>query len=73
MGYVLVEDIFDEMCRDISLIKLNVYLKRERKEWFFLSFIVIFVILLYNYYDIGGIWWEERKKVKQMKLLRWKN
>ncbi len=29
-GYVLVEDIFDEMIQNISYIKLNSYLK-ERK------------------------------------------
>lgn len=31
MGYTLIEDIFDEMCRNISIIKLNIYLNEERK------------------------------------------
>ena len=30
-GYVLVEDIFDEMCQNVSYIKLNSYLKRRNK------------------------------------------
>ena len=29
MGYILVEDIFDEMSRNITYIKLNSYLKRK--------------------------------------------
>ncbi len=29
MGYVLVEDIFDEMSQNITYIKLNSYLKRK--------------------------------------------
>lgn len=31
IGYVLVEDIFDEMCQNISYIKLNTYLKDSQK------------------------------------------
>ena len=31
MGYVLVEDILDEMCKNISYIKLNSYLKGRKK------------------------------------------
>ena len=40
-GYVLVEDILDEMTQNISYIKLKSYLK-ERKSWFlfFFSFII---------------------------------
>lgn len=29
MGYVLVEDIFNEMSQNITYIKLNSYLKRK--------------------------------------------
>lgn len=29
--YVLLEDIFEEMSRNISYIKLNTYLKKEKK------------------------------------------
>lgn len=29
MGYILVEDIFDEMNQNITYIKLNSYLKRK--------------------------------------------
>lgn len=29
MGYILVEDIFDEMSQNITYIKLNNYLKRK--------------------------------------------
>ena len=29
MGYILVEDIFDEMSQNITYIKLNSYLKRK--------------------------------------------
>lgn len=29
-GYVLVEDILDEMSQNISYIKLNCYFKREK-------------------------------------------
>ena len=29
MGYVLVDDIFDEMSQNITYIKLNSYLKRK--------------------------------------------
>ena len=29
MGYVLVEDILDEMSQNITYIKLNSYLKRK--------------------------------------------
>lgn len=29
MGYILVEDIFDEMSQNITYIKLNGYLKRK--------------------------------------------
>ena len=29
MGYILVEDIFDEMSHNITYIKLNSYLKRK--------------------------------------------
>ena len=29
MGYVRVEDIFDEMSQNITYIKLNSYLKRK--------------------------------------------
>ena len=29
MGYILVEDIFDEMVKNITYIKLNSYLKRK--------------------------------------------
>ena len=32
LGYILVEDIFDEMRQNISYIKLNCYLKEERKS-----------------------------------------
>jgi len=31
VGYVLVEDIFDEMSQNISYIKLNSYLKEREK------------------------------------------
>lgn len=31
-GYILVEDIFDEMSQNISYIKLNYYLKEGRKN-----------------------------------------
>lgn len=31
MGYILVEDILDEMSKDISYIKLNSYLKGRKK------------------------------------------
>lgn len=31
MGYVLVEDILDEMSKNISYIKLNSYLKGKKK------------------------------------------
>ena len=31
MGYILVEDIFDEMSQNITYIKLNSYLKRKDK------------------------------------------
>ena len=31
LGYILVEDIFDEMSQNISYIKLNCYLKEGRK------------------------------------------
>lgn len=31
-GYILVEDIFDEMSQNISYIKLNCYLKEGRKS-----------------------------------------
>lgn len=31
MGYILIEDILDEMCQNISYIKLNYYLN-ERKN-----------------------------------------
>lgn len=31
-GYILVEDIFDEMSQNISYIKLNYYLKEGRKS-----------------------------------------
>ena len=31
MGYVLVDDIFDEMSQNITYIKLNSYLKRKDK------------------------------------------
>lgn len=31
VGYVLVEDILDDMCQDISYIKLNSYLKERVK------------------------------------------
>lgn len=32
LGYILVEDIFDEMSHNISYIKLNCYLKEGRKS-----------------------------------------
>ena len=32
MSYILVEDILDEMSKNISMIKLNIYLKGERKS-----------------------------------------
>lgn len=32
IGYVLVEDIIDEMSKNISMIKLNTYIKKERKS-----------------------------------------
>ena len=32
LGYILVEDIFDEMSQNISYIKLNCYLKEGRKS-----------------------------------------
>ena len=31
MGYILVEDILDEMSKNISYIKLNSYLKEKKK------------------------------------------
>ena len=31
MGYILVEDILDEMSKNISYIKLNSYLKKKKK------------------------------------------
>jgi len=31
MGYILVEDILDEMSKNISYIKLNSYLKGRKK------------------------------------------
>lgn len=31
-GYILVEDIFDEMSQNISYIKLNYYLNEGRKS-----------------------------------------
>lgn len=31
MGYILVEDILDEMSQNISYIKLNCYLKERNK------------------------------------------
>ena len=31
MGYILVEDILDEMSKNISYIKLNNYLKGRKK------------------------------------------
>ena len=31
MGYILVDDILDEMCKDISYIKLCSYLKGRKK------------------------------------------
>lgn len=36
MGYVLVEDIFDEMSQNITYIKLNSYLKRKVNSQTFL-------------------------------------
>lgn len=30
MGYVLVEDILDDMCKNITYIKLNSYLKKRK-------------------------------------------
>ena len=35
MGYVLVEDILDEMSKNISYIKLNSYLKEKKKNKIF--------------------------------------
>ena len=32
LGYILVEDIFDEMSQNISYIKLNCYLKEGRNN-----------------------------------------
>lgn len=32
LGYILVEDIFDEMSQNISYIKLNCCLKEGRKS-----------------------------------------
>ena len=32
LGYILVEDIFDEMSQNISFIKLYCYLKEGRKS-----------------------------------------
>ena len=32
MGYILVEDIIDEMSKDITYIKLNSYLKERKKS-----------------------------------------
>ena len=31
MGYILVEDILDEMSKEISYIKLNSYLKEKKR------------------------------------------
>ena len=36
MGYVLVDDIFDEMSQNITYIKLNSYLKRKDNTQSFL-------------------------------------
>lgn len=44
--YVLLEDIFEEMSRNISYIKLNTYLKKEKKIQFFSFFRMIFVYII---------------------------
>lgn len=33
--YVLLDDIFDEMSRNITYIKLNTYIREEKKIQFF--------------------------------------
>ena len=46
-GYILVEDIFDEMSQNISYIKLNCYLKEKRKDqfsYFFSCKIILFSV-----------------------------
>ena len=40
-GYILVEDIFDEMSQNISYIKLNCYLRGKKKlksSFFYFNF-----------------------------------
>lgn len=45
LGYILVEDIFDEMSQNISYIKLNCYLKEGRKVNFFFLFLLFCCII----------------------------
>ena len=45
MGYILVEDILDEMSKDISYIKLSSYLKGRKKVWFFSFYVFTYLII----------------------------
>ena len=39
LGYVLAEDMFDEMIQNINFIKLNSYLEERKSQNLFLLFI----------------------------------
>ena len=50
LGYVLVEDILDEMLQNISYIKLNSYAREGKKKQFPSFFVEKELYLLYNFY-----------------------